>query len=394
MKSIIIAINKFFSNPKCVFSLGLLVVFVATFLETIRGRNTNWMDYYDSTMYFWSGLSPYTNEYVESRHIYFLYMPTFNVVFAPIYFLHHYIGPFVWNMGNYALTFLAVWTLPEYFRKYRLQIFLGMILLLEQGLFSCQFNIVQCYVALFSFSLLERGKYFWAIFLLTFALCTKVYGGIELGLLLCYPKFWRNVGLTLCCIAFWLLLPAVSLGFDGLMNTYQEWMTMINQHHSDTDFPGILFAYGLKPLLLPNYRLVQGAVLALLSVLFFLMHKRWNRIEFRTSVFATMMGFVILFSDCPETHTYVISMPGYMMCYFCIWKNHTLWDKILFWGLVIFMGLMPCDVFCPTPVHKLINDHFFVDIYIYFFIWLTIIYRTITYDYEKDTIYTPVAVTA
>ena len=104
------------------------------------------MDYYDSTMYFWSGLSPYTNEYVESRHIYFLYLPTFNVVFAPIYFLHYYIGPFVWNMGNYALTFLAVWTLPEYFWRYRLQIFLGIILVLEQGLFSCQFNVVQCYV--------------------------------------------------------------------------------------------------------------------------------------------------------------------------------------------------------------------------------------------------------
>ena len=77
-----------------------------------------------------------------------------------------------------------------------------------------------------------------------------------------------------------------------------------------------------------------------------------------------------------------------------LYSEWTRIQKILFWGLVIFMGLMPCDVFCPTPVHKLINDHFFVDIYIYFFIWLTIIYRTITYDYEKDTIYTPVAVTA
>ena len=50
MKSIINAINRFFSNPKCVFALGLLVVFVATFLETIRGRNTNWMDYYGTTV--------------------------------------------------------------------------------------------------------------------------------------------------------------------------------------------------------------------------------------------------------------------------------------------------------------------------------------------------------
>jgi len=51
-------------------------------------------------------------------------------------------------------------------------------------------------------------------------------------------------------------------------------------------------------------------------------------------------------------------------------------------------------VFCPVAVHDLFNGHFFVDIYIYFFIWLTIIYRTITYDYEKNTVYTPVPATA
>ena len=60
-----------------------------------------------------------------------------------------------------------------------------------------------------------------------------------------------------------------------------------------------------------------------------------------------MMGFVILFSDCPETHTYVISLPGYMMCYFCVWKNHTLWDKVLFWGLVV-LGVALAIGFIPV----------------------------------------------
>lgn len=386
MKKIVDGIKWFFTKPTCVFYLGLFVVWLATFLQMIRGRNTNWMDYYDSTMYLWSGLNPYNNEYVESRHIYFLYMPSFNVLFAPLYFLHQYIGPFVWNLMNYCLTYLAIWTLPDYFKKYRLPIFLGMLLVLEQGLFEFQFNIVQCYVAIFAFSLLERGRYFWAVLLITFALCTKVYGGIELGLLFCYPKVWRNFGLAVLCVLFWLALPVVAVGPDHLVQTYVDWMSMIDQHHSDSDFCGILFAYGLKWLLLPNYRAVQCIVLALLMIGFFAMHRRWNDIRFRTHVFAVMMGFVILFSDCPETHTYVISLPGYLMCYFTIWKMGKLWDKILFWALIVFMGMMPSDVFCPVAVHDLINGHFFVDIYCYFFIWLTIIYRTFTLEYEKDTI--------
>lgn len=384
MNKILKSIVWFFSNPKCVFWLGFAVVFASTLIEALRCRNTNYMDYHDSTMYLWAGLSPYNMEYVNTRGIYFLYTPIFNIVFAPIFFLHHMIAPFVWNVGNYCLTFLAVWTLPEYFRKYRVPIFLSMLLVLEQGLFSCQVNIVLCYIALFAFTLLERGHAFWAVLLITFSLCTKIYGGIELGLLFCYPKVWRNFGYAALCCLLWILLPAVVVGWDGLMQTYGDWISMINSHHSDSDFCGILFAYGLKWLLLPNYRVVQGLTLCILMAMFFVMHKRWNDLRFRTHVFAVMMGYVILFSDCPETHTYVISLPGYLMCYFAIWNEGKLWDKVLFWGLIVFMGVMPIDVFCPVWIHDYVNNHFFVDIYLYFFIWLTMIYRTITLDYGKN----------
>ena len=46
MKRALQALKRFFSNPTCVFCLGLAVVLTATTIETLRGRATNFYDYY------------------------------------------------------------------------------------------------------------------------------------------------------------------------------------------------------------------------------------------------------------------------------------------------------------------------------------------------------------
>ena len=83
----------FWSNPRCVFWLGMAIVLLATSLEVFRGRNTNYFDYQDSTRMFWEGLSPYNLEYAQAHCIYFLYSPVFSVLFAPIFFLPWWLGP-------------------------------------------------------------------------------------------------------------------------------------------------------------------------------------------------------------------------------------------------------------------------------------------------------------
>ena len=56
-------------NGKYIFYLGLVIVLVATTIETLRGRATNFYDYYDATNLFWSGIDPYTQEFVSTRSI-------------------------------------------------------------------------------------------------------------------------------------------------------------------------------------------------------------------------------------------------------------------------------------------------------------------------------------
>lgn len=373
MKKVVNALKWFFSNPTCVFCLGLAIALLATTLEVVRGRNTNYFDYQDSTRMFWEGISPYNIEYVEAHGIYFLYTPVFNVIFAPIFLLPWWLGPYVWNIGNYSLFSLAIKTLPQQLDKYKHWIFLFLLPVVLQTIFCYQHNIIVAYIYIFAFNLLERNKPFWAVLLIMVSATTKIYGAAELAILFCYPKVWRNLGYSVLCGAALLLLPAINTAFDNVFVLYQEMFDMIASHHSDSDFIGILFARGLKPFLLPNYREVQMVVFALLGIAFFARYKRWGDFRFRVQALAVLTGFMILFSDCPETHTYIIAFPFYAMAYF-LQPNRTWLDKTLFWLLVVNFGILPTDVLCPAWLHDYIHQTFWLDVYTYFFCWLRMIW--------------------
>lgn len=375
---------RFWSSPKCVFWFGMLIVLIATSLEVFRGRNTNYFDYQDSTRMFWDGITPYTMEYANAHCIYFLYSSVFSVLFAPIYFLPWWLGPYVWNIGNYSLYSLAIKTLPKKFDQYKHWIFLFMLPVLLQAIFCYQHNTIVAYIFIFAYSLLERGKGFWAVLIIMMSACTKVYGGVELALLLCYPKMWRNFGYAILCGAGLLSLPLLNPNFDNPLVLYQQMFDMIASHHSDSDFIGILFARGLKPFLLENYREVQMAVLGMLAVIFFASYKRWHDSFFRTCVLAVLSGFIILFSDCPETHTYLIALGPYAMA-FWMQSERKWYDWALFASLVFNFGIIPTDVLCPAWLHEWIHCTFWSDVYTFFFCWLRILWLAVRPESAKET---------
>jgi len=373
MKKVLHAVKWFFLDPRCLFWLGMTIALIATTIEVVRGRNTNYFDYQDSTRMFWEGLTPYTLEFAQAHSLYFLYLPVFCVLFAPIFLLPWWLGPYIWNIGNFVLFSLAIWMLPKPLAPYRTKIYLFLLSILMQSIFCYQYNTVVCYIFIFAFILLEKNKPFWAVLLIMISATTKVYGLAELALLFCYPKVWRNFGYAILCGAVLLMLPALNPHVHSLSALYQGTLDMINTHHSSADYIGILFARGLKPLLLPNYRIVQMGVLAILGILFFWRHKRWQDFEFRLQALAIIMGYIILFSDSPETHTYIIPLTSYVMV-FWLRPQRTWLDWTLFWLLFVNFMILPTDVLCPAWLHEYIHKTFWLDVYTYFICWLRIVW--------------------
>ena len=373
MRRILDALKWFFTNPTCVFCLGLAVVLTATTIELLRGRATNFYDYYDATNMFWAGISPYSLEFIEAHSIWFLYTPVFTTIYAPIFLLPEWLGPFVWNGFNYCMLCLAIKTLPQPLAPYRMKIFLFLLLLILQSTFCFQYNMVVCYIFLFAFTLLENGKPFWATLLIMISATTKYYGAIELGLLLCYPKFWRNMGYALFWGVVLLLLPTINTAFDNVFVLYKDMWDTYESHRGAADYPGLFYVPGLKSLLLPNLRIVQLSVLVLIGAMFFWLNKRWSDFRFRVETLAVMMGYIILFSDSPETHTYMIALSGYMMA-FWLQPQRSKFDWILFWLLFINFCILPVDALCPTPVYRFFHNNFWLDVYCMTIAWIRVIW--------------------
>ncbi len=372
MKKVIEGIKWFFTNPRYVYCLGLVITIVATFLEMMRSHAYNYYDYQNATMMFWGGMDPYTVEFAETHSIFFLYPPVFCVLFLPIFILPNWLGPYVWNILHYSLFSLAVWTLPKPLVPYRMKMFLFLFSVLLQNVFFFQYNMVVCYIFLFAFTLLERNKPFWAVLLIMISATTKIYGVVELGLLFCYPKVWRNFGYAILCGIGLFLLPAVNPEFN-LFDLYGDVRDNLFNHHSAVDYTGLLFARGLKPFLLPNYRIVQVVVLVVLGALFFWRHQRWQDFRFRVQALAIIMGYVILLSDSPETHTYLIALMGYLMA-FWLQPRHSTFDWVIFWLLFVNFNILPTDVLCPPKVHNYIHETFWLDVYTMTVAWLQVIW--------------------
>ena len=107
--------------------------------------------------------------------------------------------------------------------------------------------------------------------------------------------------------------------------------------------------------------------------MFFWLKKRWSDFRFRVETLAVMMGYIILFSDSPETHTYIIALSGYMMA-FWLQPQRSKFDWILFWLLFINFCILPVDALCPTPVYRFFHNNFWLDVYCMTIAWIRVIW--------------------
>jgi len=353
MKINLSSFGQFFLKPRNLFFLGLAVVFGLTFSEVIRGRQCNFFIYAESTKLFWQGIAPYGTNWTSAvpELDYYLYGPLFNILFAPFAYLPGWLGPFAWNIFNFIFWFTAIFSMPERFsQKEKCISFLYTLPILACTQLSMQYNVAVGYIWLFAYILLERGKGFPAVLLIMISGFTKIYGIAALAMLLFYPKFWRNIGYAVLIAAVFLLAPAVSVSFSGMGDFYNCWFGALGDHPDTREWANLLY---LRPLNLHQYRLyVQIGVLLALAAGVFSNIRRWKDELFKMGCLAILMAYTILFSNSSETHTYTITLIGYMFWYWNMvhYGYRTLFDRILFWAILIVVVLMPLDVLCPVPV--------------------------------------------
>lgn len=369
----------FFTVSRNVYWLGFVIAVAASLIELLRGGAENYCVFRDATLQFWQGINPYTQEFVDVHHRYFIYSPIFCVLFAPFAFMPFYLGGLVWNLFGYTVFYFGIKNLPGVLSVKAPLIMLYLLLTVAQSLFCFQFNLLVAAIFVWALVLLERDQPFWAILLIMISATTKIYGAVELALLLFYPRFWRNVGYVLLTGIGLLLLPALHGGVEGLLSGYQNWLAQLVSHQSTGIYYSFLFLPGIRSFALPYMRLFQASVLLLMAIPFAFqmsnLKSEISNLKYKISLLAALMGYIVLFSEAAEYTTYTITMTGYALWYF-LEDKRPLVDRILFWALFALWCVMPIDLFCPSKLCNYIHSTLWIGVLTYTVAWVRMIYIT------------------
>ncbi|MDR3328981.1 MAG: DUF2029 domain-containing protein [Prevotellaceae bacterium] len=374
-------LHRFFTSKRNLYLVGVALVLTLSLLEVLRGRNLNFMRFYEATVMFWDGLCPYLGaggeRILEKWSDVFIYGPLFNIIFAPFILLPAPVAAVAWNLTCFTLYFLSIFSLPakRYTHQQKCYTFLFTALVLFCTQLSFQYNPIIACIFIFAFSLLERERYLWAVLLIMLSAFTKVYGIFQLGLLLCYPKLWRNMGYAAVVAVVFLLLPALKVPLAELPGYYQTWINALTMN-KDTH-GGWQTIFYLRPFFYaaPSYAVyVQLATLAGLAALLLCCRRKYASVAFRAQALGILMGWVILFSIIAEKHTYVIALAGYMLWYWTI--TPTRLDRWLFWLNFVVFAVVPVDLLCPPFIMRFIFDTLSLELYLFAFTWLRMCWIT------------------
>lgn len=372
------------NSRKNIFLIGFFFAFFITLKEFLGLSYNNFQIFSYGSIDFWEGINPY-NDWdhlsLRGRQLdVFLYGPLFSILFTPFAYLPDWIGVFCWNTFTYTLFFFSIFNLPEKFTfDNKRFIFFISALLLFSTLLSVQFNPVVAALYLFSFTLLEKNKGFWAVFLILISGFIKVYGIFQLIMLICYPKFWKNVLFAILIGLFLLLLPLIQISPDNLIEYYQSWVLKVMDHANITRF------YSFYRPIYPLIKSIESfAGFISVGILLFIFLMTLLKLEYfkksfinRARLMGVIMGWSILFGLGSERHTYVIAMVGYAIWY--IFSSRTTFEKVLLWGNFLILCIMPIDILCPVVISDLLLTRLNLNVIVFSITWFLMVYRTFNF---------------
>jgi hypothetical protein len=353
---------------------------LATLAMVLNDRFNVFQVYKYGSLDFWQQVNPYSNwTHPFDRY---LYGPVFSIFFSGFAVLPSGIGAVLWNITNFSLFFIAAFNLPS--EKYSFEnkrfVYLFLYPIVLTDLFYFQSNVFVLSLFLLAWSLFEKHKHLYAILLILFSGFSKIYGLIQLGTLLFYNRFRKNIFTVILLSAMFFFVPLLTIPFSELLAYYQSWMEAIQQRHNPLDFEVV---YRLLHMLAYSSvvdDIVKIQLVSLLAICLFtlLNYKKFGSFNFRAQVLGIVMGWIILFSTTAEKHTYVIAMGGLVLWYLSGPK--TKFDVILLWLNFFLIIMVPIDAIFPKSFMRLLYSQLGLNLVLFSFTWL----RMLSFTFFKS----------
>ena len=376
--------KTFLSDYRTTFVLWLMLGVVSGIIKAHRGYN-NFLIY---KYVFWNTLEQndlylhYPEKFNDLNH----YGPFFSLVIAPYALMPEWLGVILWNVSLAMLLYVAVRT--SRFSRYEI---LFMLWYAAHDLLTClfmtQFNIAVAALILFSFTMTEQKKDFWAAFFICAGVFVKLLGIVGLA----FFFFSRNKTKFILSLCFWsivmFVLPMLISSPEYVCDQYASWYHALESKNmtnsgSRTTMNNISLIGMVRRIFIDyNYSdlLVIIPGLAIVATGYFRI-KQWASPTFRKMVLAQMMLITILFSTGTENSSYVIAYVAIAIWYASVpWKRSNL-DLFLLVYAFVFGSLMPTDLFPKSLQTSLIRPYALRALPVTL-IWLKLSWEMIRTDY-------------
>lgn len=335
-------------SPRLLFPLWTLVALLASLAKLKLARHNNFTIFRSSWLHF-AQQAPLYQEYPKEYHDLYLYGPVFAVLIAPLSFLPEPVSYLAWQMLLSTMLFVAIAYLPISLER---KLFVGAFTLNEMvtGLMMQQWNVGIVALIILAFAFTERGKEHWATLCIALGLLTKLYGVVGLA----FFPFARNKWRFVWSFALWMLillaLPLLLGGKDYASGQYQAWAEVLSYKNQINLFAGeqniSLLGIVRKWSGCAGYSdLIPIGLGLLLYGLPFLRFEQYSSAEFRQSILASTLLFVVLFSTGSESSSYVIAFPAIALYYAPRLGRLTKMDIFLLLGAFVLSSLSPTDIF-------------------------------------------------
>ena len=328
------------------------VIFKNSFFHLVQGKN----------IYQW---------FPEDQWDLYKYSPFFSLCFAVFAYFPDYIGLTLWSLLNALIVFFAISKLPGFSQQKKTWILLYCFIELLGSIQNTQSNGLMAGLIIFAFVFLEESNYFLAAFCIVFSIYIKIFGAVAFALCLLYPNKIKMAGWTIFWMLFMAVTPALVTGFSQLGELYKHWFDLLREDQQASQ--GISLVGIIDSWLNVD---VSKTMITGLGVLIFclpLLHfSQYRNQLFRTLMLCSVLLWTIVFNHKAESPTFIISMCGIAIWYFC--RERGRGDLILFILAFILTTLSVSDLF-PAAVKEHFIKPYRIKGLMSVIIWIRIIYE-------------------
>lgn len=343
--------KKWTDNPSVIITIYFLVTIILFIQVASLGKYNNFIIFRDSLQHLIHKL-PLYNLYPTEYYDYYLYHPSFPVLFAPFALLPKEVGLGLWLLCSTAIFLYAIWQLP--FEKKTNNIIAWFLLVeMSNAIQSSQTNPAMTAFMILAVVHMHRRQPIWAALYTCLCFFIKGYGAVVGIAFLFFPQKGKYLGWCAVWTLIGSALPLLFLSPAELKQEYIDWIQLLTSTtiKEDGSLLGMLHVIGQLPeTIIPTFDKIALVIagIALLWILgkgFFTKNPSYPWL-----LLAYLLIWIVIFNQSTEAPTYIIALTGTAIACYALPLPQT-WRKICLWSLFIITSLSPTEL-VPPFIHK------------------------------------------